>query len=676
MENRYQMTGAFMNVSVSNRDGVIYWQAEDSRKVQSAETGEAQTSEAVETKASSGMQIRSGVLGKISHNGSAVRWTDLQCTFLSTKLCVFACSEDGGLTLSAEFEAFPDMPFLRVSGHVTAKKEQVITDCAIFSCTPDCTLPSAMFYVEQFSAKYQRDFFRPITARLIPNRVPHEIPMGCMPSFHWGPTACTWFAVLPDEYGWYGEEPKPAEGLVFGIEFNGKSHARGWADDHEVHFESTIDDLHHPMQPGDVFEIPAFFIGRFDGDWDEAGYRTQRFLEAHVCPKMPDDRYPWVQYNSWAYDQDINEEQQLAAIDVCGKLGMELIVLDLGWAENIGDWRPNKKKFPRGFKPLIERAASYGMKFGVHLALAQCSPDAPIAHEHPEWMIGESIDYYGAMALCLGHKPCRAWLIGELTRLIAEEGITYFVQDGEDMVKRCTRTDHTHDCGDSNYANSQEGLDVVISTLRERFPDLVIENCEDGGNMMTYKMARLYHTSITVDNIDTYSTRQGIYGASYPFPPRYSVRYMEDAPTHYSLYSSVFGGPLIFMHRVTEWNEREIRETGEAIGLYKKLRELVKDAKIIHLMRPSRNFDGGYGWDAIQAVNAGQTESVVMVYRAKGGEEAMTILPRGLNAECCYEVRLQDGGESRMMTGEVIMTEGISVKLAEKDAEILWIKAV
>jgi hypothetical protein len=32
------------------------------------------------------------------------------------------------------------------------------------------------------------------------------------------------------------------------------------------------------------------------------------------------------------------------------------------------------------------------------------------------------------------------------------------VQDGEDMVKRCMKTTHTHNYGDYNYANSVQGM--------------------------------------------------------------------------------------------------------------------------------------------------------------------------------------------------------------------------
>ena len=249
-----------------------------------------------------------------------------------------------------------------------------------------------------------------------------------------------------------------------------------------------------------------------------------------------------------------------------------------------GDWHADPVKFPHGLRPLAEKARACGIRFGVHVALAQCDTEAPVAKEHPEWLIRTDEEYFGASPLCLGHSPCREWIIDELSALISEEG-----------------------------------LDIVIDTLRKRHPALVVENCEDGGCMMTFKMARLYHTSITVDNMDAYSTRQGIYGASYPFSLRYSARYLQEEPTKYTLYSSIFGGPLIFMHRLTEWSAEQMNIGKKAIDLYKTLRKQLQGSKIIHLEAPRCNIPhGGWGWDAIQAVSVDRQNSVVMVYRAGG----------------------------------------------------------
>jgi alpha-galactosidase len=629
-----------------------------------------------------GLEMAPSPLSRLHVDGRPVTWASARQLAAGEgddgvhTLTVEASSADGALALTQLVELFPDRPFVRLSAtlHNRGPAAVTVTGCEILALdVPQA--PLYMFHVDQFSWAYRRDFFSEHQAQVWPNRAPLEVRMGSFPSHHNGPSSCAWFALRPPPHD-HDEEQPPHEGpgLVCGIEFNGKSRLLAWADPDACHFTSGVEALAHTLAPGAGFAVPACFLGRYHGDWDEAGYATQRFAEAYVHPPRPDERYPWVQYNSWKYGQEISEAQQLAVIDRCAELGVELVVVDLGWARAIGDWRPDPQKFPRGLAPLTERARSYGMRFGVHMALAQCSPEASVAKEHPEWLAGAYDDYFGAGFLCLGHEPCRDWLTAEILRLVDEEGLDYIIQDGEDMVKLCRRADHSHAPGDSNYSGSTLGIDRVIETLRRERPGLVLENCEDGGCMMTYKMARLYHTSITVDNITTYATRQGVYGASYPFSPRYSVRYMEDDPTPYTLSSSIFGGPLILMQRIGDWDAAQMADTKAAIAQYKALRGLIRDGKIIHLRRPRANVEGGgWGWDAIQAVSAEQDRSVVMVYRAQGDLPERTFRPRGLRPDTVYRVEL--AGELSERTGASLAAEGLTVALPEFGAAIIRIDA-
>jgi len=604
------------------------------------------------------------------------------------RLSVTLEDSSGRLRLVRHFELFRGHPFVRTWGIVeragaadsshAGAAPPVIDGAAILhlalagGSAESGAGPITLLHVEQFSWPYHKDFFSPRQIPLVPNLTPYELRMGSFPAHYHAPTSCAWAALRAGAPDARPEARGGGQGLVLGIEFNGKSRLAAWATSDAAFVESRIDALAHPLLQDDPFEIPACFVGCYRGDWDEAGFRTQRFAEDHVHPPMPDDQYPWVQYDSWAYGQEIDEAQQMAVIDRCAELGIEAFILDLGWARAIGDWRPDPAKFPRGLRPLAERAHSLGMKFGVHVAIAQMAPDAPAAQEHPEWLAFGGDDYYGAGAICLGHAPARQWLTDSLVRLVGEEGLDYIVQDGEDVVKRCMRADHTHAPGDSNYANSHGGLDQVIGAVRRAHPHLVWENCEDGGCMMTYRMARLCHTSITVDNIATYATRQGVYGASYPFSARYSVRYMQDAPTPYTLRSASFGGPLIFMHRIGEWTPEQMADTRAAIAEYKRLRAVIRRARIVHLLPPASNVEGlGRGWDAIGAVSVDGQRGVVMVYRAVGGPPQRAIRPRGLQAGASYRVRLVDAGEEAVYSAADLEETGVTVALDELGSEII-----
>ena len=120
---------------------------------------------------------------------------------------------------------------------------------------------------------------------------------------------------------------------------------------------------------------------------------------------------------------------------------------------------------------------------------------------------------------------------------------------------------------------------------------------------------------------------------------------MQDDPTPYTLRSVIFGGPLIMMQRVTDWDDVQMADTKAAIQTYKRLRKLIRDGKVIHLLPPRTNVEHhGRGWDAIQSVSADQSQSVVMVFRAHGGADQQPIRLRGLQADARYKVTLADAG--------------------------------
>src|SRR5205807_4802354 len=128
--------------------------------------------------------------------------------------------------------------------------------------------------------------------------------------------------------------------------------------------------------------------------------------------------------------------------------------------------------------------------------------------------------------------------------------------------------------------NAVDGLDQIIASVQAATPGVVWENCEDGGSMQTFKMVQQYVTSVVNDADDALTTRRAVYGATYPFPPRYTERYMMDEPNDtYHTRSYMFGGPFIVMNRITRWSEDTIDFVRREVGMYKSMRELVRDAK-------------------------------------------------------------------------------------------------
>ena len=483
-----------------------------------------------------------------------------------------------------------------------------------------------------------------------------------------------------DHSAWGALRDGPDHGIVAGWEYDGRAraHAEHRKDTGVVRLDAQVMRLNHPLGPLDEFAVPAAFLGLFQGDWDEAGYRTQRFVEAVLAAPMPDPEiFPYVMFDTWGYGEVIHEDTLRQAAERAAALGAEVFTVDLGWAVRIGDWYPDPEKFPNGLKAFSDYVHSLGMKFGLHFAPLEAMPDSAVLREHPDWEAynpRRQTNYFGATPLCASHRPVREWIIAETLRIIREYGVDWLLQDGENMVKYCESTEHSHDPNDSVYSNAVDGLHEILHAVQEAEPGVVWENCEDGGGMQTFHMVQHYVTSIINDNADHLVTRQGVWGSTFPFPPRYTDRYMIVTPDNtYVTRSHMFGGPFILMQRITEWSWPMLEFMRREVEIYKSIRQLMRDGKVYHLTPPP---DGTFN-DAIQSYHESSDQSVIFLYREDLGPSLETVWPRGLRSDGFYRVSFQETGQSYTATGSGLMEQGIPVTFRQKGmAEIISIQPV
>lgn len=477
---------------------------------------------------------------------------------------------------------------------------------------------------------------------------------------------CAWMAIRD------GED----RGLLAGWEFDGRTEAsaRYRSSDGRLQTAAFIEDLNRYLGPEEDFQVPAAFIGLFHGDWDEAGFRTQRFVEAVLAKPLPEDgRFPYVVWDSWGYQMAIEETLLRRNAEAAAGIGTELFIVDLGWARTIGDWRHDPLKFPSGLRALSDHVHSLGMKFGLHVALAEAADDSPVAREHPNWFATEPNRYFGAKGICLSNKAAQEWVVQEIVRMIDEYNIDWILQDGEHMIKLCTRTDHSHDPEDSNYSNAVDGLNSVLDAVQKLRPKVMWENCANGGSMMTFNMVRYYVTSITNDASGALGSRQAVFGATYPMPPRYTDRYMPESPSDtYATRSYMFGGPWIFMNKLADLTPVELAVAASEVKTYKAIRGGTRDAKVFHLAQP-----GEGRTDAIQAYNAATDSGVVVVARDNSPANTFVVRAEGFDPLRNYRVRFQDDTRIYMMSGKQLRTTGIPVMLPRtQSAEIVYIDSV
>ncbi len=463
--------------------------------------------------------------------------------------------------------------------------------------------------------------------------------------------------------GWMALRDGNQRGLFAGWEFDGRTKttvkqdgAKGY-----VQFSSTVLNLNHPVDPFNEFQTPNAFLGLFHGDWDEAGFRTQRFAESILAKPAPDSStFPYVSWDSWAYGQQLSEQLLRRNADAAAAIGVQLFIVDLGWARGIGDWYADPAKFPNGLGAVSDYVHSLGMKFGLHFALAEADPSSPVLQANPDWTATDSSSYFNASPLCLSNKPTQDWLVQEAIRMIDEYHVDWILQDGQNMVKQCTKTTHTHDPADSNYANAVEGINAVVAAIQQARPNVYWENCENGGNMMTFNMVKSYVTSITNDASGALPSRSAVYGATFPFPPRYAERYMpqSDGFTPYATHSYRFGGPWVLMSQLADLPNSQIAFLKDQVQNYKNQRTDISGGKVFHILAPGAN-----ATDVIQSYNAASDTAIAVVTRAASSGPTYLFRPQGLNPAQRYTVWFEISPSVYSQSGAQLMANGFRVML-------------
>jgi len=473
--------------------------------------------------------------------------------------------------------------------------------------------------------------------------------------------------------GWLAVEDTNTRGLFAGWEFDGSAKAavRQLGSAGALRFSSAVLNLNHPVPPAGTFDLPAAFIGLFHGDFNEAGYRTQRFMEAVLAKAPPAAGFPYVSWDSWAYGEKIDEQTLLRNADLAASLGAELFVVDLGWARSIGDWHADTTKFPDGLESVSAHVHSLGLKFGLHFALAEADPASPVLVANPDWVSSDQGDYFGASSLCLSNRPTRDWLIQQAIRMIDDYSVDWILQDGANMVMQCNKTTHTHDPADSNYSNAVDGLNYVVSAIQAARPNVAWENCENGGRMMTFNMVGSYVTSITNDASGALPSRKAVYGATYPFSPRYADRYMpaSDGLSDYATLSYRFGGPWVLMDQLPTLTANQRDSLRSAIQNYKNGRAAMNGGKVYHIQAPAQG-----ATDAIESYNAALDSATAVITRANSPGTSYIFRPQGLNPTGQYTVTLEGSRATYSMSGAQLMADGVAVPLpAAYDGEVVHI---
>lgn len=406
---------------------------------------------------------------------------------------------------------------------------------------------------------------------------------------------------------------------------------------------------------------------------------------------------PLVTYNTWfAYGTEIDEASMEAEMTRDAALGAELFVVDAGWYEGagaggpfdfdsgLGSWTPDPARFPNGLRPLRDYAHKLGMKFGIWVEPERVNLSLIGAPGVEESWLATSGGNYGsdhAAQICLAGSAARQYILDRLTSLIDEVQPDYLKWDNN-MWVNCDREGHGHGADDGNFAHVN-GLYQILDTLRQQYPDLLIENVSGGGNRLDLGMLR-YTDAAWMDDrtAPSVNVRHNIEGLSAVFPPAYLLSFVTDhdtEPLHdspdLSLYfRSRMAGALGLCFRSDGFSEGDLSNISHEIAIYKAMRDTLSVASAALLTPQAQSIDGP-AWDALQETASGDQQSLVCAYESDDGATTFTVKATGLIPDANYVVQSVDTGTLGTASGAALMAQGIQlVKSPNTAAHILVLR--
>jgi alpha-galactosidase len=181
------------------------------------------------------------------------------------------------------------------------------------------------------------------------------------------------------------------------------------------------------------------------------------------------------------------------------KLPVEAIAIDAGWYnlnghgewQWTGTWQADPLRYPRGMKPVIDRAHADGFKFSLWFEPERVSEGSWLDLHHPEWILKSGAENNYSYLLNLGDPRALDWVKRTINEFIQVNGLDIYRQDFNfNTTDVMWRTNDAPDRQGITEIKHIMGLYAYWDFLLAKNPDLLIDNCAGGGRRIDIETLR------------------------------------------------------------------------------------------------------------------------------------------------------------------------------------------
>ncbi len=402
--------------------------------------------------------------------------------------------------------------------------------------------------------------------------------------------------------------------------------------------------------------------------------------------------------NSWeGLYFDINEERMVQMMDDISKLGGELFVMDDGWfgdkyqrnndSSTLGDWVVDKKKLPGGIKALVEAARQKGIKFGIWIEPEAVNTKSELHEKHPEWALQTK-----GRELKLGRGGTQLVLdmtnpaVQDFTFSIVDDLLTqypeiaYIKWDANASIQNVGSLYLPMQKQSNLYIDYHLGLLKVLERIRQKYPDVVIQDCASGGGRANYGLLPYFDEFWVSDNTDALQRVYIQWGTSLFFPANAMAAHINHCP-YWNTGGRVIpvkfrcdvamSGRLGIELQPKDMTNEERSQVETCFKDYKKMRTVVQTGNLYRLISP---YDRK-GVASLMYVDDAKSEAAFFIYKVDNyyGQSLPRIRLAGLNPDKTYtltEKNIRTGQKAcelggKRFSGRFLMTVGLEIPLWE-----------
>jgi alpha-galactosidase len=246
------------------------------------------------------------------------------------------------------------------------------------------------------------------------------------------------------------------------------------------------------LAPGEMLSTERTFLVAHTGDYYSPLSQYRQFLanEGIAAPKAPESAFAPV-WCAWGYEREFTVEQIVNTLPKARELGFEWAVLDDGWQNNEGDWRIDRRKFPRGdedMRAFVQKIRAQGLKPRLWIAPLAADPGSDVLHDHADmllldrWGSFQKVSWWNSLTQCPAYRPTIDYYVALTKKIIGDWGFEGLKLDGQHLnsVAPCYNKAHGHRHPNESVEKLGDFWMAIYRAAHEANPDAVVELCPCG----------------------------------------------------------------------------------------------------------------------------------------------------------------------------------------------------